>query len=195
MKTISIPLKDNAYHILRLQGAANDRSPEIEAQAILYRACEENVDVVRAFVEKMKEKNPPSAPDDEPPPLPIIDDLQEIENMQAIIHGEGGVAVYTYDPSWRESFFLDRSNNTGYTGDWRLSPGGLKGGVIVIYFSQINNGRIDNIIYKARITEAISCPDAPNRYKIHFENWEIVGKTHSMWKEFAKTGSNPIKYF
>ena len=205
MKQIKISLDDSIHQILCVQGAINSRSPETEARAILYHVCKQNAEIVASLASKIKNNAPNISDiqqsDDGASSSPNVDssqqalyDQREINHLQEIVHGDGGVAVYTYNPEWGDAFLLDKEKRTGYTGDWRLNPVGLQGGIIVIYFSQMNNGSIDNIIYRARITEVISCLTS-SRYKIHFKDWEIVGKTHSMWKEFAKTGSNPIKYF
>ena len=157
MKKIAINLNDSIYSALCVRGEANNRTPEMEATAILLSVCQ---DVSR---------------------LPII------KNIEEVIQGESGVAVYTYSLWWEESFFLDVDNDTGYTGDWIAYASA--GETVIIY-----NGRT-NLIYKGRITKTVQSSKDTRRRKIHFENWEIVGTTRSMWKDFAKTGSNPVKYF
>ncbi len=166
MKKIAINLNDSTYSTLCVRGDANKRTPEMEAAAILHSVCHDG-----AY-------------------LPII------KNIEEIIHGESGVAVYTYIPLWKKSFFLDNKANTGYTGDWILASyylPVLEGRTVVIYNAQLGN--VVELIYKARMTGFDQCSDDSRRYKIHFENWKIMGTTRSMWKEFAKTGSNPVKYF
>ena len=166
MKEIAINLNDRTYSALCVQGEANNRTPEMEAAAILHSACHD------------------------------VSDLPTIKNIEEIIPGESGVAVHTYSSWWKESFFTDSESNTGYTGDWILASyclSLLKGGTVVIHNAQLSNGA--DLIYKARMTGFDQSSDDSRRYKIHFENWKIMGTTRSTWKEFAKTGSNPVKYF
>ena len=121
-----------------------------------------------------------------------VSHLPIIKNIEEIIPGESGVVVHTYSSWWENSFFTDSETNTGYTGDWILASyrlSWLKGETVVIH-----NERAD-LIYKARMTGFDQSSNDSRRYKIHFENWKIMGTTRSTWKEFAKTGSNPVKYF
>ena len=204
MKQIKIPLDGGTYRILRIRGAINNRSPEMEAQAILYHVCKQNAEFVASVADKIKNSTPnisdiPQSGDVSSSPnidQQALHGQEEINHLQGIIHGESGVAVYTYNPVWEDAFFLDKEKRTGYTGDWRLSSYGLNAGQsIVIYKSQLIDESVNNVIYKGYITEIVQRSEPPKRYKIHFKDWKIMGTTRSTWKEFAETGSNPVKYF
>ena len=205
MKQIKIPLDDSIHRILRIQGAINSRSPEAEARAILYHVCKQNAEIVASLADKIKNSTPnisdiPQSGDVSSSPnidQQSLHGQEEINHLQGIVHGESGVAVYTHNPLWEDAFLLDKEKRTGYTGDWRLNPDGLSvGQTVVIYHrmdSQLGNEGINNTIYKGHIIKVVL--NKPKRYKIYFENWEKMGTTDSDWKEFAGTGSNPVKYF
>ena len=116
-----------------------------------------------------------------------------MRNIQSILDGEPAIAVFTNrdkkDDSWRNSLELNKEHRTGSTGDWVIDNDKVaKDLFIIIYLRQ--GGR--NKIYKAIITETKYIGD--KRYRIYFEDYELLGETYANWHEFADSGTNPVRY-
>lgn len=104
---------------------------------------------------------------------------------ELIADGETAVAVYT------DGLFLEiKPDGTGSTGNWIVRSDLDVDRVIILRrgASQVNQ------VYVATFNGLTLDEGDPRRWRIHFTNARLVGRTDNNWREFADAGQNPVRY-
>lgn len=89
---------------------------------------------------------------------------------------------------------LNISNNVGYSGNWVIKSNSSPK-YIIIYLRHLNYRAEGNEIFVGTVRSIEGPIEDGNRYRINFINLKKLGVTHSNWKVFSMSGSNPVRYF
>jgi hypothetical protein len=110
-----------------------------------------------------------------------------IDFLDAVVpKGNRAICVFT-----KQIEHLDlREDDVSKSGIWKVKKSKMKGIQTVVIYRR--NTDINEII----LGDYVGLKDSKitDRFYLIFKNYQKVGHTINNWKEFAKTGSNPIKY-
>lgn len=110
---------------------------------------------------------------------------------EIIAQDEKVISVFTTHEEWNSSLHF-KDDGTGFTGDWAIRKNPDVESIVIYHRYQSQNN-----IYKCHITSIegpLSKYQGSKRYKIHFENYELLGSTKVSWSVFADCGANPVRY-
>ena len=108
-----------------------------------------------------------------------------------LIPGEKALVVFTDGLN-----LTIRPDGTGTSGNWIVNPHRRADKIIIDPVAYSTETRITNEIFMGQQNGIIGpTPDDDRRYiSWHFIDLKHVGTTDMNWKEFAETGSAPVKY-
>jgi len=106
-----------------------------------------------------------------------------------LILGEKALVVFTHGLNLKI-----RPDGTGTSGNWIIDPR-RRADKIIIYRRNTSDIETTNEIFIGQ-QNGISgpTPDDDRRYIVAFIDLKRVGTTDMNWKEFAETGSAPVRY-
>lgn len=90
----------------------------------------------------------------------------------------------------RGGWFDIRDDQTGSTGTWVIDPARSLDRVIVYHRDAATNA---NTVYLASFVEAVPTGE-DERFRIEFAHIQYAGQSTLNWRDFAETGTNPIRY-
>ncbi|MCT7964079.1 hypothetical protein NG791_25710 [Laspinema sp. D1] len=98
---------------------------------------------------------------------------------------ESAVVIFTHGEK-----FVIHEDNTGLTGEWKISPNRTVERVILYHRDDEKN---TNSLYIGNYAGA-EPSTLEGRYNIRLTHLQYIGLTSLNWIEFAEGGQNPIRY-